>query len=240
MVIFRKEKGKVYTGQSIRGQVHKRAGVIFLAVPLVLVGILFLFTSCSSGQSTPSASEAPASANATPQREFPSFAYNSAEVLQAYQTAVQIPELLALMPCYCNCGEAHGHKSLKDCFFKEDGSLNDHGAFCEVCYMEVADIAKWQEQGYSLNKIRGLIEEKYPAYGEPTDTVPFVHLELEPAPELSTSESSGGPRIFRDEESVNTWKVLLEAPISYTFYFENTGDETLEITDTWAGAMGAC
>ena len=240
MVIFRKEKGKVYTGQSIWGRVHKRAGVIFLAAPLVLVGILFLLTSCSSGQSTPSVSEAPASANATPQREFPSFAYNSARVLQAYETAVQIPELLGLMPCYCNCGEAHGHKSLKDCFFKEDGSLNDHAAFCEVCDMEVADIATWQEQGYSLKQIRGLIEEKYPAYGEPTDTPPFVHLELEPALKLPASESSGGPGIFLDEESADTWKVPLGARISYSFHYKNVGENPLTITDAWAGAMEAC
>jgi hypothetical protein len=240
VVILGKEKGGVYTRQSIWGQVRKHTGVIFSAAPFVLVGILFFLASCSSSQSAPPTSEAPASANATPQREFPSFAYNSAQVLQAYETAVEIPELLALMPCYCNCGEAHGHKSLKDCFFKEDGSLNDHGAFCEVCDMEVADIAAWQEQGYSLKQIRELIEEKYPAYGKPTETAPFVHLELEPAPKLSTSESSGGPGIFLDEDSADTWKVPLGARISYSFYFKNVGDKPLTITDVWAGAMGAC
>jgi hypothetical protein len=101
---------------------------------LALAGSLLL-ASCSSGQSVPSTSEAPSSANVTPQQEFPSFVYNSAQVLQAYETAVQIPEVLPLMPCYCGCGEAHGHKNLKDCFFKEDGSLNDHGAFCELFVM---------------------------------------------------------------------------------------------------------
>ncbi|MBU2608381.1 MAG: hypothetical protein KKF26_03610 [Chloroflexi bacterium] len=238
MVILR--KGEVYTWQSIWGRVYKHGRVISSAALLVLVSILLLLASCSSGQSMPTTSEAPVSANATPQREFPSFAYNSAQVLQAYKTAVQIPELLPLMPCYCNCGEAHGHKSLKDCFFKEDGSLNDHGAFCEVCDMEVADLAKWQGEGYSLEQIRGLIEEKYHDYGKPTDTAPFVHIDLETTPKLTISESTVGPGIFFDEDSVDTWNVPLGARISYSFHFKNVGENPLTVTDTWAGAMDAC
>ena len=164
------------------GKAHLRGRVTLFVAVLALAGSLFLLPSCSSGQSAPSTSEAPATTNATSQREFPSFVYNSAQVLQAYETAVRMPEVLLLMPCYCSCGEAHGHKDLKDCFFKEDGSLNDHGAFCEICDMEVADIAKWQEEGYSLSEIRQRIEQKYRDYGEPTDTPPFVQPEASPTP----------------------------------------------------------
>ena len=164
------------------GKAHLYGRVVLSLAVLALVGGLFFLPSCSSGQSTPSTSEAPTSVDVTPPREFPSFVYNSAQALLAYQTAVQIPEVLLLMPCYCSCGEAQGHKSLKDCFFKEDGSLNDHGAFCDICTMEVADIAKWQGEGYSLEQIRGLIDEKYTGYGEPTDTPPFQQGEASPPP----------------------------------------------------------
>ncbi len=219
---------------------HPRDRVILSVAVLALVGVLFLLPSCSSGESKPFTPEVPASANATPQREFPSFAYNSAQVLQAYKTAVQIPEVLLLMPCYCGCGEAHDHKNLKDCFFKEDGTLNDHGAFCEVCDMEVADIAKWQADGYSLGQIRELIDGKYPGYGEPTDTAPFVQPEPSPTPKLPTAAFTGGPRIFFAEDSVDLGEVPLDIPINYTFHFKNVGSAPLEILDTRAKALVGC
>jgi hypothetical protein len=175
-----------------------------------------------------------------PQREFPSFVYNSAQVLQAYETAVQIPEVLLLIPCYCGCGEAHDHKNLKDCFFKEDGSLNDHGAFCEICDMEVTDIAKWQGEGYSLEQIRGLIEEKYSAYGEPTDTPPFVQPKASPTPKLPAAGFTAGPRIFFDKDSDNIGKVPHDIPINYTFHFKNVGSAPLTIIDTWSKALVGC
>ncbi len=34
---------------------------------------------------------------------------------QAYQIAKEIPEVLAQMPCFCEC-EAFGHENLLDCF----------------------------------------------------------------------------------------------------------------------------
>ena len=35
------------------------------------------------------------------------------------------------------------------------------------------DVAGWQEEGYSLEQIRGRINDKYAEYGEPTDTPPL-------------------------------------------------------------------
>jgi hypothetical protein len=219
---------------------HLRRRVILAVVVLALVSGLFLLSSCSYGQSAPSASETPVSTNATPQREFPPFVYNSAQVLQSYKTAVQIPEVLLLMPCYCGCGEAHNHKNLKDCFFREDGSLNDHGAFCEVCDIEIADIANWQEEGYSLEQIRGLIEEKYSRYGEPTDTAPIVQPEPSPTPKLPASDFTKGPRIFFEEDSIDLGEVPLDIPINYAFRFKNVGSVPLNIIDTSAKALVGC
>ena len=36
----------------------------------------------------------------------------------AYQFAVDNPELLEPIPCYCGCGEIDGHKNNLDCFIK--------------------------------------------------------------------------------------------------------------------------
>ncbi len=40
---------------------------------------------------------------------------------EAYQVAREIPEILAQMPCFCEC-ETYGHENLLDCF------IDNHGA----------------------------------------------------------------------------------------------------------------
>jgi hypothetical protein len=39
---------------------------------------------------------------------------------KGYQVAKEIPEILAQLPCFCDC-EAVGHESLLDCFIDEHG-----------------------------------------------------------------------------------------------------------------------
>ena len=167
MVVKKKQDGVL----SRRRTPYGSTAQLFTA--LILLGVVLLLSSCSSRSSAPSLELAPPMAGEQ-SREFPSFVYNSAQTLQAYRTAVEVSEVLPLIPCYCNCGEAHGHTSLKDCFFNEDGSFNDHGAFCEICDMEVTDISRWQSEGYSTEEIRRLIDTEYASWGEPTDT-PFSH-----------------------------------------------------------------
>jgi len=104
---------------------------------------------------------------------FPAFVYDSALSLQAYRLAVSLPkEHLAAIPCYCDCGRASGHTSLKDCFFKADGSFDDHASACHICAYEVIDLAQWSKEGKSLKQIRAMIDAKYHEYGEPTNTPP--------------------------------------------------------------------
>jgi hypothetical protein len=40
---------------------------------------------------------------------------------QAYQIAEDIPEVLAQMPCFCDC-DAFGHENLLDCFIDQHGA----------------------------------------------------------------------------------------------------------------------
>ncbi len=39
----------------------------------------------------------------------------------AYTVAKEIPEILAQMPCFCEC-EAYGHENLLDCFIDKHGA----------------------------------------------------------------------------------------------------------------------
>lgn len=41
---------------------------------------------------------------------------DSPEILEAYQFAVEHPEVLNYMPCYCGCFEEDGHTSNTNCF----------------------------------------------------------------------------------------------------------------------------
>ena len=43
------------------------------------------------------------------------------KVKRAYQIAREIPQVLAQMPCFCEC-EAFGHENLLDCFIDHHGA----------------------------------------------------------------------------------------------------------------------
>ncbi len=51
---------------------------------------------------------------------------------EAYQFAIDNPDTLSQIPCYCGCGQLDGHKSNLDCFIKSrngnDITFDKHGA----------------------------------------------------------------------------------------------------------------
>ena len=130
----------------------------FKSTCLLAVFILALITTACASESTP------------PDPPFPTFVYDSALSLKAYRLAVQMPEMLFKLPCYCDCGRASGHKSLHDCFYKSDGAFNDHASACEVCDLEIIDAAQWTKEGKTIQQVRALIDAKYAPYGNATDT----------------------------------------------------------------------
>ena len=130
----------------------------------LVLGAAFVALACASTSS---------GSRATPEaREFPSFVYNSSASLTAYRIALTEKDALPFLPCYCNCGAASGHRSLHDCFFEEDGSLDDHASACHVCQEEALDLAEGRAKGQPLALIRAAIDRKLARYGVPTDT-PF-------------------------------------------------------------------
>lgn len=101
--------------------------------------------------------------------QFPTYVYDSALSLKSYKLALQYASVLFKIPCYCDCGRASGHQSLHDCFFKGEG-FNDHASGCEVCGLEMVDVAQWMREGKSLKQIRTMIDTKYEPYGHATNT----------------------------------------------------------------------
>jgi len=67
--------------------------------------------------------------------ELPDFVYEEGVppgTEDAYQVALDIPDYLDQIPCFCGCGTIDGHKNNLDCFIKSrDGDKvewDDHGA----------------------------------------------------------------------------------------------------------------
>lgn len=94
---------------------------------------------------------------------------------EAYYFAVNAPEVLAYMPCYCGCGETDGHVSNEDCFVKErraDGSvvLDAHGFACGVCVQIARAAAAMRAEGKTVRQIRDAIDTKYAVLGGATQT----------------------------------------------------------------------
>lgn len=76
----------------------------------------------------------------------------------AYRAAREIPRTLAQLPCYCECDQAYGHKSLHTCF------VDDHASHCAVCVDEALLAYKLQkEDKLSPEQVREKIIEAYSA-----------------------------------------------------------------------------
>lgn len=76
----------------------------------------------------------------------------------AYRAAKEIPRTLAQLPCYCECDQAYGHKSLQTCF------VDDHASHCTVCVDEALLAYKLQkEEKLSPEQVREKIIEAYSA-----------------------------------------------------------------------------
>lgn len=68
---------------------------------------LFVFTACGGGETEAAAAI-----------DFPSWMANASnDIRTAYTFAVQRPDVLQYVPCYCGCG-AQGHEHNEHCFVK--------------------------------------------------------------------------------------------------------------------------
>jgi hypothetical protein len=97
------------------------------------------------------------------------------QVALAYQFALDRPDVMLWMPCYCGCGGHSGHRNARDCFVKATSSsdnveFDEHGSTCDVC----VDIAlKAQEMtlaGRPLSEIRAAVDREFGDIGPGTDT----------------------------------------------------------------------
>jgi len=143
------------------------------AISVLVIGMasLFVFTSGSGGgmKATPAGL-------ASLQISLPAYVLDQPpDVQEAYLFAVERPDVLMWIPCYCGCGGHSGHKSSRDCFVKGGNTpgqlqFDEHGSQCDICVGIALDAKRMSEEGRSLRAIRDYIDATYGSVGPGTDT----------------------------------------------------------------------
>jgi hypothetical protein len=152
-----------------KGEVMSRRLIIFLGVLFVVVAfistsVIFNLRGAEEGDlggENTLISELAGSAG-----NLPDYAQANTRTKAAYAVALEIPEALEAIPCYCSCG-AIGHKSLKECYLSPEGGFEEHASFCDICVNEALDVYLWRHEGVPIDVIRARIDEKYARFGEP-------------------------------------------------------------------------
>lgn len=73
----------------------------------------------------------------------------------AYAVAMEMPEVLDQLYCYCRCQENHGHKSLLSCY------ADTHAANCNVCMDEAWMAARMAVKGSCPAEIQKAIDQRF-------------------------------------------------------------------------------
>ena len=134
---------------------------ILLLLPLVMS----LLTGCSTASASSSGGLNMASNDGMPQ----GVKSASTDVQQAYRYAVDNPEVLKRIPCYCGCIDL-GHTSNYACYVaseETDGKINynDHALGCSICVDITQDVMRLSKLGKSINDIKVYIDQTYSQYG---------------------------------------------------------------------------
>ena len=159
-----------------RKQVPGAVTVLAVAGVVVLVGLTAVFLLPRPGGSSPEAAGGERQAAAAWSGFVPPDYVLSApkDVQTAYRFALERPDAMMWMPCYCGCGQHSNHKSAYNCFIKQDTTsgepFDSHGAGCDMCVGIALDVKALTEEGRTLRDIRAFIDEKYGSVGEGTDT----------------------------------------------------------------------
>ncbi len=73
----------------------------------------------------------------------------------AYKIAMEIPDVLDSLYCYCHCEKHYGHKSLLSCY------VDEHGANCDICMDEAIRAYELFKQGKDILTIRKTIDREF-------------------------------------------------------------------------------
>ena len=78
----------------------------------------------------------------------------------AYHYAINHPQIVKWMPCYCGCG-GMGHESNLACYVKPDGTFEEHASYCDICVKITLKTKDLTEQGKTLREIRQVVDDTW-------------------------------------------------------------------------------
>jgi Protein of unknown function with PCYCGC motif len=82
--------------------------------------------------------------------------FSEAGARHAYLAAMQHPEVMDQVWCYCGCdGPTLYHRSLKSCF------TDYHGSGCNICQEEARTAARLKDAGKSMEEIQTAIDKRF-------------------------------------------------------------------------------
>jgi hypothetical protein len=142
-------------------------GLIVKKLPIILVLVFFLTGVVISGCSPQSKDQA---FQLAPVDDLPEEVKAAPVTVQnAYQFAVENPQILKEIPCYCGCGSM-GHTSNYACYIKGHSATDElvfdgHALGCSICVDITLDTMDMLNQGMPLNEIRAEIDSIYSAFG---------------------------------------------------------------------------
>ena len=95
----------------------------------------------------------------------PAYVRANAATEEAYAFAIQHPQIVGWMPCFCGC-EAMDHGSNLDCYFKhgqpgDKPVFEEHASFCEICVDITLKTKQLDAEGKSLREIRQIIDQTF-------------------------------------------------------------------------------
>lgn len=99
-------------------------------------------------------------------RDVPWYAKSHQPTWDAYKFAIEDPESLNGVNCYCGCmqhqhdGRLHS-RGLLDCFTKPDGSFDRHASQCDMCINDALEVKQMTMEGKTKDEIRNAIDGKY-------------------------------------------------------------------------------
>lgn len=96
----------------------------------------------------------------------PSYALINDKITEGYLFATENPDALTGVNCHCGCmktvhgGRIHS-RGLIDCFKKENGEYDSHGAGCSMCINDALEVKRMTKQNMSKEDIKRIIDNKY-------------------------------------------------------------------------------
>lgn len=78
---------------------------------------------------------------------------------ESYRIALEIPEVIDGIYCYCHCKKNFQHKSLLTCH------VDQHSSYCDICIKETLAAYDMHNKGMKPLEIRRAIDKRFSSYG---------------------------------------------------------------------------